>query len=114
MADSPEEIKKAVKAYTVIGSSLFVFTVLTVLVATQESLDFGGHGFDHVDMVIGLLIATVKATLVGYVFMHLNHEKKSVYWIFFGAIFFFIAMFALIYFAKHDPIHFDHFFTLGL
>ena len=58
MADSVEEIKKAQKLYILIGLVLFVFTVVTVAVATQPWLDFGGHGFDMADMTIGLLIAT--------------------------------------------------------
>jgi caa(3)-type oxidase subunit IV len=109
MADSPEEIKKAVKLYTFMGLVLFVCTGLTVAVATQESLDFGGHGFDYVDMLVGLAIATFKASCVGYIFMHLNHEKKSIYWIFFGSFVFCFFLFFLFYFAKYDPIHFDGF-----
>jgi hypothetical protein len=44
MADSVEEIKKAQKLYILIGLVLFVFTVVTVAVATQPWLDFGGMG----------------------------------------------------------------------
>ena len=64
MADSPEAIKKHIKLYLFIGAILFVCTVLTVAVAKFEFLDFGDRGFDRVDAVIGLLIATFKATLV--------------------------------------------------
>ncbi len=37
--------------------------------------------------------------------MHLNHEKKSIYWIFGGAFVFAFAMFGLIALAKSDPIY---------
>jgi hypothetical protein len=45
--------------------------------------------------------------------MHLNHEKKAIYWIFFGALVFFAFMIVLIMSAKSDPIHFNG-FDLGL
>lgn len=104
MAGSPEEIKKSIRSYIIVCLILFVFTGVTVAVASFESLDVGKHGFDAMDMVLGLCIATFKATLVGAIFMHLNHEKKAIYWIFFGAIAFFILMIALFMFAKSDPI----------
>ena len=42
MAGSIEEVKKAKKLYLFIGTLLFVFTVVTVMVASVEWLDFGG------------------------------------------------------------------------
>lgn len=114
MADSPEEIKKAVRTYLWVFLALCVGTVLTVLVATwypMESL-FGDHGFDVVDMIVGLAIATTKATLVALIFMHLNHEKKAVYWIFGSGLIFAAWMGALIALAKNDPIV-DPFFYSG-
>ncbi|MEM9080847.1 MAG: cytochrome C oxidase subunit IV family protein [Verrucomicrobiota bacterium] len=81
MADSVEEIKKATKTYLVVGLLLFVGTVVTVAVATIPALDVGGHGFDTADLILGLLIASVKASLVLFIFMHLNHEKKLVYFL---------------------------------
>lgn len=109
MADSPEAIKKSIRTYLLVMGALFVGTVLTYFVATSPMLDFGGHGFDAVDCVIGLLIATVKATLVAAIFMHLNHEKKAIYWIFFGSFVFVAALGALIALAYASPIH-DKFF----
>lgn len=109
MADSPEAIKKATKTYMMVFGALCVGTVVTVLVATVEALDIGGHGFDMYDCILGLLIATVKATLVAAIFMHLNHEKKAVYWIFASGLIFAAWMAALIALAKADPIE-DPFF----
>jgi len=112
MADSPEAIKKSIRTYLIIMGALFVGTILTYFVATSPILDFGGHGFDTVDCVIGLSIATVKASLVAAVFMHLNHEKKAVYYIFFGSFFFVTALGALLALAYVSPIH-DKFFPQG-
>ena len=105
MADSPEEIKKHIKTYLIVGGILFIGTVLTVLVATVEALDFGGHGFDTADLILGLAIATAKATFVAVIFMHLNHEKKAIYWIFFGALFFCACLYFITAWTKADPIH---------
>lgn len=106
MADTPEAIKKSVKLYTLIGLLLFVFTGITVAVATVPALDFGEHGFDYVDAIIGLAIATFKASLVALIFMHLNHEKKGIYWIFLGALFFGVVLILLFALAFLDPITF--------
>ena len=78
MADTPEAIKKSVRTYMFVGGILFLGTVITVLIATVPALDFGRHGFDAMDCVLGLTIATIKASLVAFLFMHLNHEKKAV------------------------------------
>ncbi len=111
MADSIEAIQKAKKTYLLVFGALLVGTVLTVLVAEAPGwlywLDVGEHGFDMWDAVLGLLIATTKASLVAAIFMHLNHEKKLIYLVFFGAIFFFFAMGGLFALSESSPI-FDH------
>ena len=108
--DSPQEIMKAVKFYCIIGLCLFCCTFLTVKVATLEFFDKGARGFDTFDMVLGLLIAATKATLVAAIFMHLNHEKKMIHWIFFGSIFFALIGFLIFYLAFWDPISFPGFY----
>ncbi len=111
--DSPEAIKKACKLYGIIGICLFVGTVLTVAVAKIPWLDVGGHGFDGYDAVLGLAIATTKASLVAVIFMHLNHEKKAIYWIFLGALFFGAALIGIFAFCYADPITFDDLLPAG-
>jgi caa(3)-type oxidase subunit IV len=108
MADSVAEIQKAKKLYFFIGMLLFFFTVVTVLVATVEALDFGDHGFDGVDATIGLIIAAFKASLVMIIFMHLNHEKPLIY--FFYGLALLMAFFCLwlIGWSKSDPIQFGN------
>ncbi|MGD7652356.1 MAG: cytochrome C oxidase subunit IV family protein [Verrucomicrobiales bacterium] len=105
MADSPEEIRKSVRIYLLVGLILFAGTVATVLVATVPWLDIGEHGFDMWDCILGLAIATTKASFVAAVFMHLNHEKKAVYWVFGSGLVFAAFLVALIGLAKSDPIH---------
>jgi len=107
MADSPEEIKSHFKQYGIVGAILFAGTLLTVAVATVPILDIGGHGFDRDDAILGMCIATVKASLVAIIFMHLNHEKKAIYWIFLGALFFAGILIGLFALAMCDPITFD-------
>lgn len=111
MANSVEEIQKSKKTYMLVFLALLIGTVVTVLVATVEALDIGEHGFDKWDAILGLLIATTKATLVGLIFMHLNHEKKAIYWIFISALVLCASMFAILFLAKYSPI-FDNYFYL--
>ena len=113
MADTPEAVRKSIRTYLFVGAILFVGTVITYLVATVPWLDVGRHGFDAMDAVIGFAIAAVKATFVAAVFMHLNHEKKAVYWIFGSGIIFVIALFGLTALAKNDPTHDPLFYSGG-
>jgi caa(3)-type oxidase subunit IV len=112
MADSIEAIQKSKKTYIMVFLALLVGTVLTVLVAEAPTwthwlawMDVGEHGFDKWDAILGLLIASTKATLVAYFFMHLNHEKKAVYWIFGSGIVFALWMAFLLALAYRNPIH---------
>jgi len=109
MADSPDEIRKKTKTYLAVGAVLFAGTLLTVGVASLEALDIGGHGFDSADCILGLLIASIKASLVAAIFMHLNHEKKAIYWIFFGSFIFVFFLAWLLKLAHDSPLH-DQFF----
>ena len=106
MADTPEAIQKAKKLYLFIGMALFVFTVVTVAVATVPWLDFGEHGFDSKDAVIGLLIASCKASLVAFIFMHLNHERKTVYFVILLSAVMGIVLVFLTGWAFTDPIEY--------
>lgn len=105
MADSPEAIKKSVRTYLFVGLILFVGTVVTVLVATVPALDVGRHGFDKWDAILGLAIASTKASLVAFIFMHLNHEKKAVYWLFGSGLVMVCSLAFLTALAIFDPIH---------
>jgi len=103
MADSPEAYKKHIKLYTIIGLLLFFFTAFTVWIAT---VDLGSHALN---IGVGLLVATVKATLVALIFMHLNHEKGLIYQILIYTFFFFLGLMILTMLAHYDPVFYPGF-----
>lgn len=106
MADSVEEIKKRQRLFLYVGLILFFFTIVTVAVATVPALDFGGHGFDHVDAILGLAIATFKASLVMLIFMHLSSEKKTIYVLIGICSSLAFSLLALTGWAFEDPIEY--------
>jgi len=73
------------KTYLVVWGVLMVLTVFTVYVSR---LDFGTF-----NMVIAMVVASVKATAVALFFMHLKYED-SITWIF--ALFPLFLLFLLI------------------
>ena len=83
------------------ASVLFGGTVLTVLVAP---IDFGYHWRN---VAIGLTIATIKASCVALIFMHLSHERGMIYKFLLFTVIFFAAMLFLLVLGLKDPIHFD-------
>ncbi len=105
MADTPEAIKKSIRIYLTVGGILFLGTIITVMVATVPWMDVGQHGFDKWDCILGLAIAATKASLVAAIFMHLNHEKKAVYWLFGSALVMVCSLSFLTALGMFDPIH---------
>ena len=74
-----------VRVYVTILCTLLVLTVITVAVS---KVDFGA-----MNIVVAMVIASIKAVLVGLFFMHLKYEDKAI-WIF--AIFPIVLLFTLI------------------
>jgi caa(3)-type oxidase subunit IV len=61
------------------------------------------------NIVIGLLIATVKASLVALFFMHLISEKTAIYMFMGVTVFFFTGLMVLTLWASHDlPFKSEH------
>ncbi len=83
-----EEIKKHQKLYWIIGALLFVFTVITVWASYWEV----GAGLA---LFLALVIASVKGGLVANYFMHLNHEKKLIYFVLVLTVAFFVVLMAI-------------------
>ena len=79
------------KVYFNILAALVVLTVITV---AASRVDFG-----HLNTVIALAIASVKATLVLGYFMHLKYDDK-LYWVIFGVSVFFLIV--LYFFSELD------------
>ncbi len=103
MADSPEEIQKSVKKYLWIGALLIVFTVITVGLSYVE---LPTHGLN---ILVGMIVATFKASLVALIFMHLNHESSLIYKILAFTAAFVLALFILFILAHSDPLVFKDF-----
>jgi caa(3)-type oxidase subunit IV len=103
MADSPQEIQKAVRKILWIGAILIVFTVITVALSYVE---LPSHKWN---LAVGMIVATFKAALVALVFMHLNHEAKLVYKVLAFTTVFVLALFVLFYLSNGDPLVFKNF-----
>jgi caa(3)-type oxidase subunit IV len=103
MADSPEEIQKSIKKYFIIGGILILATIATVGLSYVE---MPTHGMN---ILVGLLVAAVKVTLVGMIFMHLNHERSLIYKILAFTAVFVTALFLLFYMSHEDPLVFSGF-----
>ena len=104
MADATHDYSKTKKSYAAVGIALGVFTCVTVAIGLLPVFDFGPPGPTPSDFIIGLAVATTKASLVALIFMHLNHEKGLVYKILLFTFVFALGMMVLTLFADWDPI----------
>lgn len=86
-----------VRGYIGIFGALLALTLVTV-----------GVSYLHLPtaptVVLGLAIATAKATLVILFFMHLKGERPMVYWPLALTMFLFAALFAFILWTEGDHI----------
>ncbi len=92
---SIEEVKQHVRIYLMVFGALAVLTVVTV-----------GVGYIHLSiwpaLILALLIAIVKGSLVACYFMHLISEKKVIYLTLGMTVIFLLCMFALVVSSYHD------------
>lgn len=96
MGGSHTDISKHIKVYMMVFLALAIGTVITVL---ASNVDFGGH----LNVIVALLIATIKATLVALIFMHLKWDKSISIWYPLGiCAIFFAALLALPVLTTHD------------
>ncbi len=103
MSDDSESLKKHMKTYTLVGGALLFFTLVTV---AMSYVHLGSHGMN---IFVGMVIATIKAGLVALIFMHLNHEKRTIYRILLFTFFFALGLMALTLLALGDPVFFPGF-----
>ena len=82
---------------------LAVFTLLTV------GLSYVELPTHSLNIIVGMILATIKAALVALIFMHLNHEKILIYKFLAFTIVFVLALFLLLYGASVDPLVFNEF-----
>jgi caa(3)-type oxidase subunit IV len=55
-------------------------------------------------VAVAMVVATFKAGLVAYIFMHLSAEKKLIYRILIFTAIFVFGLFWLTYLAWYDPV----------
>jgi cytochrome c oxidase subunit 4 len=80
------DIGKAVRTYLLVFGALILGTIGTVW---ASYIDFGSPG---INIVVALVIATVKAGLVASFFMHLIDERKLIYGVLGATVFFFVGL----------------------
>lgn len=83
-----ESIRKQTRSYIVVFVTLMVMTVLTVAVSYF-------HMPVGLAILVALIIASFKGSLVASVFMHLSHERKVIYWVLLLTVIFFIVLMAI-------------------
>lgn len=106
MADTPEQIQKSIKKYLLIGATLIVFTIITVALSYVE---LPTHGLN---ILVGMIVAAFKASLVALIFMHLNHESSLIYKVLAFTCTFALALFVLTIFSVSNPLVFDGFYEM--
>ena len=84
---SHENMQDHVKVYRNVFIALLIFTGLTV------GVSYIHFNLLWVGIFVGLLIAFIKGYLVAANFMHLNNERKLIYWILILTVSFLVLLF---------------------
>ena len=95
MHADPAEVQKSVRSYMTVFGMLLVFTVITV---SASRFQFGVAA----GIVVALIIAAMKGSMVASVFMHLNHERPWIYGVLLLTIVFFVGLIFLPLFTVLD------------
>jgi cytochrome c oxidase subunit 4 len=86
-AHAADDIRSHVKTYYMVFGALMVLTVVTVGVSYLH-LPVG------LAILVALIVAIIKGSLVALFFMHLSHERKLIYYtLALTAVFFIFVMF---------------------
>jgi len=104
MSENHDDVSKHIRGYLIIGGTLLIGTVITVL---ASYLDLGHHGLN---IALALVIATFKGSLVALFFMHLISERTMIYTVLGFTTFFFIGLMFLTIgaYADHPPLTVTH------
>jgi len=105
MSDNVEEIQKSIKKYLIIGALLILASGATVWLSYVE---LPTHSLN---ILVGMILATIKATLVALIFMHLNHERSTIYKILAFTVVLAIVLFTLFILSHEDPLIFPGFYN---
>jgi cytochrome c oxidase subunit 4 len=85
MSEHTDDISKHVRGYMIVGGTLLIGTILTVLASYVDL----GHQWN---IVLALIIATAKASLVALFFMHLISERQMIYVVLSFTAFFLVGL----------------------
>jgi cytochrome c oxidase subunit 4 len=85
-------------AYLKVGIGLLILTGVTVALSY---VDFGSRANN---IIVGMIVATFKASLVAAIFMHLKGEKMTIWKFLIFTGIFAAGLFFLTYLAHSDPI----------
>ena len=91
-------VESHAKAYLAVGAILLALTGFTVFLSY---VDFGSQSRN---IIVGMVVATFKASLVAAIFMHLKGEKKTIWQFLIMTTIFAIGLFMLTLLANGDPI----------
>jgi cytochrome c oxidase subunit 4 len=83
--NSPEAIRKEIRRYLMVFGALAALTLITVAISQLHLPTWGA-------IALGLLVATIKGSLVAAFFMHLISERKLIYAVLVMTVFFFGLM----------------------
>jgi cytochrome c oxidase subunit 4 len=86
--EGAEDIKKHVRIYITVFVALAALTIVTVGISYL-------HLPTHLAIILALIVATVKGSLVASYFMHLISEKTVIYWVLLLAFTFFVFLMLL-------------------
>ena len=70
---TPEQVKHHIKTYVLVFIALAFLTIVTVAISY---LDLGVVG----GVLLSLIVASIKCSIVACYFMHLIDEKVTIYW----------------------------------
>lgn len=97
---TPDEIRAEMRKYWWVFGWLLVFTGITVGVC---------YGLDlpvHYAVLVAMIVALIKGSLVAGFFMHLISEKKLIYGILIVTVLFFIVLMSLPVSHYLDKLHY--------
>ena len=97
MAHSAEDIRAHVRLYYQVFGALLILTVVTVAVSYLRLPVTAG-------VIVALIIAGFKASLVAMFFMHLKGERPFIFWSLAITAVFFVFLFALPMWTEGDHI----------
>jgi len=88
--------EKNIAKHIVHYRNVFIYLLIgTALTVAASYLEFNVQRSIAGAVFVGLLIASIKGYLVAANFMHLNSEKKTIYWILILTVFFLFILLSI-------------------